>query len=272
MSEPLLAQLSRTLYPGWVILHVPHDSTDIPDWVRPQFRLNDEGLADELLRMTDHHTLQLFTGGRQMAQVVRANVSRLVVDVERFEDDSQEPMAGRGMGVIYTATSQGDPLRRPITDAEREELLHLHYHPHHAALTEAVDAVLDKYSLCLVLDCHSFPSVPLPCNEVQDPERTDICIGTDDFHTPDQVRQAFVREIEEAGFSIEVNTPFAGAMVPLKHYRTDRRVVAVMVEVNRKLYMDEKTGEKLPDFASAADRIRRCCLQALELCAVEWSS
>jgi hypothetical protein len=32
-------------YPGWTILHVPHDSTDIPDAVRSQFVLGDHDLS-----------------------------------------------------------------------------------------------------------------------------------------------------------------------------------------------------------------------------------
>ena len=43
-------------YPPWVAIHVPHDSTDVPPAVREQFLLNEEQLADELDRITDHHT------------------------------------------------------------------------------------------------------------------------------------------------------------------------------------------------------------------------
>ncbi|MBP9591041.1 MAG: N-formylglutamate amidohydrolase [Steroidobacteraceae bacterium] len=72
-------------YPSWVVLHVPHDSTAVPADVRAQL---------------------------SEAVVVRSPVGRLVVDVERFPDDGDEPMAARGMGAVYTATSQLTPLRR----------------------------------------------------------------------------------------------------------------------------------------------------------------
>ena len=45
------------------------------------------------------------------AAVVRAPVSRLVVDVERFTDDAREFAAKVGMGATYVRTSRGETLR-----------------------------------------------------------------------------------------------------------------------------------------------------------------
>ena len=52
-----------------------------------------------------------------------------------------------------------------------------------------------------------------------------------------------------------VDRPFAGAIVPMRFYRTDRRVRAVMVEVNRGLYLDERSGAKLPSFDVMRERV-----------------
>lgn len=90
--------------PPWVVFHLPHDSRVIPHDVRDQFVLSDAELEHELLAMTDHHTFELFAHGIPAEQVVRFPVSRLVVDVERFERDEDEPMAERGMGVVYART------------------------------------------------------------------------------------------------------------------------------------------------------------------------
>ncbi|NBP40398.1 MAG: hypothetical protein EBV34_18570, partial [Betaproteobacteria bacterium] len=76
--------MSPMQYPPWVVLHIPHDSTVIPAQVRDQFLLNDSALTLELQRMTDHFTNLLFAEPPGDAAVVRAPVSRLVVDVERF--------------------------------------------------------------------------------------------------------------------------------------------------------------------------------------------
>lgn len=69
----------------WWAFHVPHDSTAIPPEARDQFVLPNDLLAQEILRMTDHHTFDFFALDVPTHQVVRIPVSRLVVDVERFE-------------------------------------------------------------------------------------------------------------------------------------------------------------------------------------------
>ena len=58
-------------------------------------------------------------------------VSRLVVDLERSSDDSQEPMSRVGMGVTYTRESLRQPLSEQPTKAKRQELLERFYIPHH---------------------------------------------------------------------------------------------------------------------------------------------
>ncbi len=218
----------------------------VPDEVRRSFVIDGTLLETELLRMTDHFTDELFLTPAVLATAIIYPVSRLACDPERFPDDSEEDMAARGMGVIYTKRHDKGPLRPPPSPSEREELLDRYYRPHHKALEEAVGASLAANGRCLVIDCHSFPSEPLPYES--DPARPDICIGTDEDHTPDTLRDAAVSAFETAGLSVEVNRPFSGALVPANVYKRDRRVTALMLEVNRRLYMDERTGLRGPNF------------------------
>ena len=64
-------------------------------------------------------------------------------------------MARKGMGVVYTRTSSGRPLRRPPSAAQRLALLARFYEPHHAALTTAVDRALAAHGTCLVRGGHA---------------------------------------------------------------------------------------------------------------------
>jgi N-formylglutamate amidohydrolase len=119
----------------------------------------------------------------------------------------------------------------------------------------------------LIIDCHSFPSVALPYELDQTGQRADFCVGTDSFHTPSFVRDAIVAAAKEEDYSIAVDTPFAGALVPLAFYRNDRRVWSVMIEVNRRLYMDEHSGAKGPGFEQVSGVLGRLIVAAAETAA-----
>ena len=154
--------------------------------MRPQFLLADEDLVHELLLMTDWYTDELFALPPEAAVTVRFPVSRLVVDPERFEDPETEQMEAVGMGAVYTMTSQGLALRDEAEAArQREALLARYYRPHHAALEAATAAALAAHGRCLIVDCHSFPSRPLPyefkvsADRWKVVHRPAVCIGTD---------------------------------------------------------------------------------------------
>jgi len=253
----------ETPLPPWTLLHIPHDATRIPHQVRDQFVLSDAQLARELLRMTDSHTRALFCPAHGETPAVIAPVSRLVVDVERFEDDALEPMAEIGMGAVYRRGSSLQPLRRTLTRDELERLLADYYRPHHRALNRAVADCLATHGRALLLDCHSFPSQPLPCEAEQAAGRPDICIGTDEYHTPPALAAAFIETYADAGFSVRLDSPFAGAMMAASFHRTEPRACALMVEVNRRLYMDEASGARLACFDAFAATVQRLHRQAV---------
>ncbi len=215
-----------------IILHIPHASTVLPSEV--EFLLGQEALAYEVDAMTDHHTDRLFDlpGAHRCV----FPVSRLVVDPERFIDD---PMESVGMGVVYTHTAAGEALRA-ISEIDRLALINSYYHPHHTALTRMADECLEKHNQCLIIDCHSFPAQPLPYEN--DLNRPDICIGTDAFHTQPELEATLVNSFQEYGYSVAINSPFAGSLVPIDFYRKEPRVQSIMVELNRGLY---STPDKL---------------------------
>ena len=215
-----------------IILHIPHASTVLPNKVA--FLLGAENLAYEVDAMTDHHTDLLFDlpGARRCV----FPVSRLVVDPERFIEDSMESV---GMGVVYTHTTNGEALRA-ISEKDRLALINSYYHPHHTALTRMADECLEKHNQCLIIDCHSFPAQPLPYEN--DLNRPDICIGTDAFHTQPELEATLVNSFQKYGYSVAINSPFAGSLVPIDFYRKEPRVQSIMVELNRGLY---STPDKL---------------------------
>jgi N-formylglutamate amidohydrolase len=243
--------------------HVPHASTRVPPEERPGILLDDADLAAELLHLTDAHTDRLYAWIRELGGTLVVNrASRLVVDPERFPDDAAEKMAAVGQGAVYTRTVDGRPLRTGDS-ATRRRLLAQWYEPYHAALEGSVEAALLAFGRCLLIDGHSFSSVPLPSEADQDPDRPDVCIGTDPFHTPPDLVGALAACLAAEGFRVAIDRPFAGSLVPFRWYGTDRRVTSVMLEVRRGTYMDEATGERLPGFDDVAGRLARATGPAL---------
>ncbi|GBD98041.1 N-formylglutamate amidohydrolase [bacterium BMS3Abin07] len=230
------------------VLHIPHSSDYIPAEERENILLSDELLASEVLKMTDWYADELFTSGSRKCEVVRYPVSRLVLDPERFEDDAWEIMASRGMGVIYTKTSEGETLRHVMDSAMRKRMLEKYYAPHHAHLSQVVSSILSKNGKALVIDCHSFPSSPLPYEIDQCKNRPDVCFGTDPYHTPVWLREFTKADFIKQGFSVNINRPFSGALVPVEYFQKEPAVSGIMIEINRRLYMDERTGKRLSDF------------------------
>ena len=237
-----------------MILHIPHSSRNIPEALRGQFVLDDHALEQEAVRITDAFTNELFVYPDACRVVFE--VSRLVVDVERFSHDCDEPMSRVGQGMIYTKTCTGEPLRRELSEEERRFLKSEYYVRHHELLRRAVRDELLAGGKALIVDCHSYPNRPLPCDVSQDEYRPDFCIGTDTFHTPPALLQVVDSAVRGRGYSVGVNSPYSGTLVPSAYYRKNPNVWSVMIEANRKLYMDEKAGPKLPGFQSVKDRIQ----------------
>ena len=242
-----------------LLVHVPHSSTAVPKSYRSQIILPDDALDRELLAMTDRYTDELFAehalaaGGTAFVN----QLSRLVFDPERFEDDSLEPMSEKGMGAVYTSTSDLRSLRAPdFPSSAREEILRDLFRPYAAAFEGEVTEQLRRFGRCLIIDAHSFPDAPLPYEDAS-LDRPDLCIGFDEFHAPDVLIDALERVGRDAGWTVGRNTPFAGSYVPLAYYGKDPRVSSVMLEINRNRYMDEATGERSEEFKETRDLVGR---------------
>ena len=77
--------------------------------------------------LTDWYTSDLFSLAVHASGVaIEFPISRIVVDPERFQIDSQEPMSEVGMGVLYTRTTHGDLMRAKVfTQVNIENVRHL---------------------------------------------------------------------------------------------------------------------------------------------------
>ncbi len=222
-----------------LILHIPHSSTIIP--FKEGYCVSDEILNQEILKLTDWYTDDLFENETDIS--IMASFSRIFCDTERFSDDSQEIMAQFGRGVLYEKTDAGETLRQVSADL-RTRILNQYYWKHHNQFTERVKIQLEQFGKSTIVDCHSFPSKPLTSALDQSTFRPDFNIGTDAFHTPKKLIDASITFFKEKGFSLGVDSPYSGAIVPLQFYKKNKNVQSIMLEINRALYLNEPSNEK----------------------------
>ena len=119
-----------------------------------------------------------------------------------FRTTPRRKLASVGMGIVYTHGSLRQPIRHPLTQAERRSLIEQYYNPHHAQLTAAVQHALERHGKCLVLDCHSYPSEALAYELHRAARRPQICLGTDDYHSPELLVSSVESRLEAMGFEV----------------------------------------------------------------------
>jgi N-formylglutamate deformylase len=228
-----------------LIVHIPHSSIFIPESERLTFCLSDTELNEELLRMTDRYTDDLFSTAIELGGTLFINrVSRLVCDPERFPDDESEPMAKKGMGAVYTKTSEGDLLRTDTFSLDdKKRVMAKYFHPYSKVLEKEVAKMLEAFGKCYIIDGHSFPSTPLPY-ENPDSNRPDICIGYDSLHASKDIVTKVKNICGDNNYTSGDNEPFSGSYVPLKYFQKESTVKSLMIEIRRGTYMDESTGSK----------------------------
>lgn len=212
------------------ILHIPHTSTHIP---------NLEGFMPDKVEeninlLTDWATDKIFDVDG--VEKIVFQFSRLFCDVERFDDET-EPMFNVGRGFYYTNGYDGSELRE-LNMELKNTVYRDYYLKHHELFYDKVKERLDKHGVCHIIDCHSFndnPRVPF----IEQPKSPDICIGTDSFHTPDYLLNYTFNYFTNLGYSVEVNNPYSGCIIPKPYFIKNNGVKGLMIEVNKRLYMDE---------------------------------
>lgn len=229
-----------------LIVHIPHSSMYFPVEYAGSFSADSETIKRNLIALTDFATDDLFCHPQHQNRLIFP-ISRLLCDVERFRSDDDEIMSKRGMGVVYTHGAYGE-LLRSNSETLRIEILERYYDTHHDLLLKAVTSAVAEHGYCIILDAHSFPSKPLPYELDQNPDRADFCIGTDIIHTPETLSKTICCCITKMGYTVEMNKPYSGTIVPLSLFGTRVPVMSVMVEVNRRLYMDETSQKLLPQY------------------------
>lgn len=206
----------------------------------------------------------------QGAVLMHAHFPRAYIDINRepyeldpilFKGDlpayanSQSLRAIGGLGTIARIVNDKEEIyRKPLTVAAGLARIERLYKPYHAALAELLDRTRQRFGMAFLVDCHSMPS--------QDADRAgswcDFVLG-DRFGTScsPEVTHAVESLLKGLGYKVALNKPYAGGFITEYYGRPDRGIHALQLEIDRSLYMNEATFERLPAFASLQRDIAR---------------
>jgi len=243
-----------------ILLNIPHSSKFILDYNE---YYNDIELLSEIEILTDHYIDEIFDISNNVNILSQIhNYSRFYCDVERYWNDELEIMSKFGHGVIYKNTCNGNKIRNE-SEIDFNKIKNI-YDNYYIEFNNKIKLLLEKYNNCLIIDCHSFNSIPLSMDLNKDLNRPDICIGFNDnisnrFNTTlNYVREFFI----EKGYSIGFNNPFSGSIMT-DQYKLKYNVDSIMIEINKKLYMNENTIEKNNNFENIKNIINELTLSLI---------
>jgi N-formylglutamate amidohydrolase len=246
-----------------LIVASPHSGSDYPAEFVAASRLDPVSLR----RSEDSFVDELFAAAPSLgAPLLSARFPRAYLDVNReayeldpamFSDALPEfvnalsPRVRMGLGTIARIVASGEEIYAgKLCFAEARRRIDGLYHPYHQALRRLVEETEAMFGGYLLVDCHSMPSA---AGSVCSPDGADIVLG--DCHgaaCAPAILDAARHFLAGRGFAVAINAPYAGGFTTEYYGDPRRHRHALQIEINRALYMDERSYRRKPRFARLA--------------------
>lgn len=265
--EPFHLHLPQTISSA-VVFSSPHSGRDYPARFSAESSLDSVTLRSSEDAFVD----QLFSGClNHGAPLIAASAPRAYVDLNRSAEELDpsvvagarsiglNPRIASGLGVIPRVVSEGRPIQSgKISMDEARARLNRYYFPYHAQLQDLLDTARAAFGEVLLIDCHSMPHEALAQSAGLFGKMPEVVIG-DRFGS--SCRTDYVAEIERffrvEGFRTGRNTPFAGAHITQSYGRPSSGQHVIQIEVDRSLYLEEKTVTKSASFEPMRQKLSR---------------
>jgi N-formylglutamate amidohydrolase len=227
-----------------------------------------------LRRSEDCYVDELFACVTDLGSpLLRANFPRAYLDVNRepyeldprmfretlpgFANTTSVRVAG-GLGTIPRIVSEGEEIyRTPLALSEALDRIEKLYRPYHRTLTRLISEVHGKFGSVLLVDCHSMPSSAVAFQQSSLGRKADIVLGDRHGAACAYEITAYLEELfVEQGFCVLQNKPYAGGFITQNYGAPTSGHHALQVEINRSLYLNERTLEKSSDFPLILQCIR----------------
>ena len=256
-----------------LVFSSPHSGSVYPQRFLASARLD----SMTLRRSEDAYVDELFAGVvARGAPLVRARFPRAYLDLNRepyeldprmfdarlpgFANTRSVRVAG-GLGTIarVVGNSQEIYAHRLKVDEVLARIEKL-YKPYHRALQALLARARQAFGLAVLIDCHSMPSIStLPLPDSADRKiKADFVLG-DRYGTSCETEliDCVEYELRQLGYTILRNKPYAGGFITEHYGDPANNFHAMQIEVNRGLYMDERSLIKAERFAQIADDVSK---------------
>lgn len=247
-----------------VVFASPHSGNRYPDSFTAASRLD----FATLRKSEDSFVDEIFGAApRYGAPLLKALFPRAYIDPNRepFELDPEmfaealpsyvnthSPRVAAGLGTIARVVATGAEIYRDkLSFAEAAERINALYRPYHRALQELIEATRTSFGWCLLIDCHSMPSVGGPMDADPGKRRVDFVLGDCFGAACDAAITTHVeRVLAESGHTVTRNLPYSGGYTTVHYGRPRADVHVLQIEINRAMYMDEDRYTRLPGIAA----------------------
>ncbi len=207
------------------------------------------------------------------ASLLRAHFPRAMLDANRAQNELDPEMYSdyctplsqgknarvhAGLGVIPRIVSAGVPIyKNKIAYAEAVQRLHYLHTPYHEALSGLLHKSQQKAGRALLIDCHSMPS---SCATYCPGGSADFVLGDGHGQTCNPTLVAHVENfLIASGYRVVRNTPYSGGYSTLLYGKPLQGIQALQIEINRRLYMDEKDLQKSEGFKKLRANMGKLC-------------
>ena len=246
----------------------PHSGRYYPERFLKMTRLDGQAIR----RSEDCFVDELFSGVAALgAPLLVAHFPRAYLDVNRepweldprmFSDplpsfaNARSARVAGGLGTIPRLVGEGlDIYPSRIRVSEAMDRIEGIYKPFHACLRRLATRTHARFGVAALIDCHSMPaSVRIGENNL----RPDFIIG-DRFGTSASpaLTEHAIGLLSAMGYTVTYNKPYAGGYITEHYGRPSRGLHALQIEINRGLYLNERTFQKTAGFDVLADDLRR---------------
>lgn len=234
-----------------IILHIPHSSADFSFAGKDASNRFGRIWLEQAKDLIDWYTDEIFVPESADSNIIPVifDTCRTLCDVERM---SHDPLEDKGLGITYYPCLNTDMgVYNPRLTSEGDIKVMQKYLEHQYKLA----CLLVQHHGSLLLDCHSFGS---KANLLQPDESRnkgiDICLGwNNDFTRPsDEILFLVEDYFKGKGYAVGLNKPYSNA----KTVDTPANYNALMIEINKKIYMNEQTLEKSENFSRVKDDVQ----------------